>query len=157
MRNQNYWKIATIVLFSALVVVLARDKEVPLTALPPEAAATLKRLFPDFNIASVREDREHGETILKVRLNGEDARKTVLAKVTDEGELIDLDEDLEISQIPPHILKACRKGFPDAEILHAERGTEMEITYRFDIVKNNKKHEIKISRRGKLCEVESRD
>ena len=68
-----------------------------------------------------------------------------------------MDEDLEQHEIPDHVQHALRKVFPDASITHAEKETRMEIVYQLDIEQNGTKHEVVISRRGRISEVASRD
>ena len=65
-----------------------------------------------------------------------------------DGDILDLDDDKELGEVPPNIVQALRKGFPHAEITHAEKGTRLEISYRFDIVENGSKHEVKLPGAG---------
>jgi hypothetical protein len=60
---------------------------------------------------------------------------------------------MDLREIPPHVKKTFRKAFPEAEVLHLEKGTRMEISYRLDIRQNGRKQEVKISRRGRIFEV----
>ena len=157
MKKINWWMLTTFLMGAVAIVSIANEHGKGIAPVPPEVAAVLQRLFPGYGISYSYSATEDNEKILRIRLKGGQENQNVLAKVSMEGDILDVDDDKDISQIPPHIMQAFRKGFPKAEITHAEKGTRMEVSYRFDIIENGKRHEVKITRRGKIFEVVNRE
>jgi len=156
MKPLNWWKVSTLGLAACVGVLLAADNSKS-EALPPAVTAALKRLFPDCEIKRADDDTDHGEKIFEVRLMDAAGKQNILAEVTAAGEVLELDEDLPMESVPHNVQKALRKAFPHAKVEHVEKGTKMDISYRFDISENGKKHEVKLNRKGRIFEVEPRN
>lgn len=154
MNAFNPWKLATILLAGAMIIVVAnepRNDEVS-----PNVVELLKRHFPDCRVTDVDLEKEDDERIHRIRLRDRAGKQNILAKVSVAGDLLELDEDISKEDLPQNVLKSFRRAFPKAEIEHAEKGTKMDVSYRIDIKQNGQRHEVKISRRGRVFEVESR-
>lgn len=156
MRTAKFWKVSTVLLAATLAAVLLAEPRKGEPRPNENTLALLKRMFPGCQITMLNPDKDDGEQRFDVRLEDPERKQNILATISDSGEVLELDEDMELREIPPHIEKAFRKAFPDAQLLHLEKGTKMEISYRLDIKQGDRKHEVKISRRGRIFEVESR-
>ena|SRR5687768_14504911 len=155
MRTARLWKVSTLLLAVALAAVLLAEPRRGEPRPNENALALLKRMFPGCEVTKVDPDKDDGEHRYDVRLEDPERKQNILATITEGGEVLELDEDMDVRDIPPHIEKPFRKAFPDAQLLHLEKGTKMEISYRLDIKQGDRKHEVKISRRGRIFEVES--
>ena len=135
----------------------AENREGRQEELKPAIVAMLERRFPGLRITRVENEKERGEKIQHVRLKGDKKVENVLVKLSRSGEILELDEDIEFEKVPGHVLAAFRKAFPDAKVTHSEKGTRMEIAYRFNIEHKGKKHEVSVSRSGRISGVERCD
>lgn len=125
--------------------------------LEPAVEAMLRGRYPEFRISDIHDRKKGGEKVQQVRLIGERKIDNVLVTLSQSGEILELDEDMELENVPRHVLKAFQKAFPDTRAIHSEKTTRMEIIYQFDIEKDGKKHEVSISRSGRICGVARRD
>lgn len=157
MKTVNWWKWTTVALSAVALAAFANDSDRRQERVGPALAATLKQAFPECHIHSVNDSKQGGEKILRIRLKDSADEQNVLVKVALDGEILELDEDVRKHQVPAPVEQAFRKAFPNARIDHVEKGTRMEISYRFDISQNGRKHEVKVTRRGRIFEVVDRD
>ncbi len=88
--------------------------------------ALLKRHFPELRISKMEEDRERGERMKEVRLSAKEKEETVVVKLSESNEILEVEEELDQNEVPEHVVRALRKAFPHAEIKHAEKETRME-------------------------------
>ena len=135
----------------------AKDREGKSDDLDPAIAAMLKERYPGYRITDVDHRKKGGEKVQQVRLNGKRKIDDVLVTLSRRGEILELDEDMELEKVPDYIVAAFRKAFPDTEVMHSEKTTRMEILYQFDIEKDGKKHEVSVSRSGRISGVARRD
>jgi len=125
--------------------------------LDPAVVDFLARHFPGLEVAKMEEDRERGERVKEVQLADKENTKTVVVKLSESNEVLEVEEEFDHDKVPEHVVRALRKAFPKAEIQHAEKETRIEFTYQLDIEHHRTKHEAVISRRGRISEAASRD
>ena len=156
MKSFSLLVLGLIIGCSLMLPTFAKSKKGKEEKLQPAIVTLLQNRFPGFRITRVENEEKRGERIQLVRLIGEKEIENILVKLSSRGEILELDEDIEIEKVPKDILAAFRKAFPDAKVLHSEKGTKMEISYRFDIEKKGKKHEVSVSRSGRISGVARR-
>lgn len=153
MKSFSFLLLGLIIGCSTMFPTFAKNSEGRKEELKPATIALLKSRFPGFRITRVENEKERGEKMQHVRLKGDKEVEDVLVKLSRSGEILELDEDIEIEKVPEHVLAAFRKAFPDAKVTHSEKGTRMDISYRFNIENKGKKHEVSVSRSGKISGV----
>lgn len=125
--------------------------------LPQAVIGAIERVFPNATVAEVDDDEDDGERIFFVRLDEPPEKRNVLVEVTRDGQLLEIDEYLRVDQLPERIEKAVKKAFPKAEVRKVEKETEMKIVYRVEVNEGNRTRRLKLSRMGRILELETRD
>ena len=156
MKSFSLLLLGLIIGCTAMFPIFAHDREGKQEELKPATVALLESRFPGFRVTRIENEKERGEKIQHVRLRGDKKVENVLVKLSRSGEILELDEDIEIGKVPEHVMAAFRKAFPDAKVMHSEKGTRMEISYRFDIEHKGRKQEVAVSRWGRISGVASR-
>ena len=157
MKSFSFLLMGLIIGCATMFSTFAKDRESEKKELDPALEAMLKARYPGYRIGPVERRKKGGEKVQQVRLKGEKKIDDVLVTLSRSGEILELDEDMEIEKVPDYILVAFRKAFPDDKIMHSEKTTRMEILYQFDIEKDGKKHEVSVSRSGRISGVARRD
>lgn len=134
----------------------AGDKDIRFSDLPEMVRQSVERLFPGGDIDWAKEEEEDDEHIYKVRLHRQPDGRDAVLEVAKDGEVLEIDQDIGESEIPEAVRRAVEKAFPRSRVTHAEKETEMDIKYRVDIEKGDKKRRLNITRRGRILEIEKK-
>lgn len=121
------------------------------------AKATLAKLYPGAEIDDIDEREKDDEDIFVVRVHDGPEKRDVLIELARDGQILEIDEDVSLQNLPERVIRAVNKAFPKAKMERAEMETEMDISYRVDISEGHRKKRVKLWRSGRIAEIEKRD
>ncbi|HWN97349.1 MAG TPA: hypothetical protein VNT99_20115 [Methylomirabilota bacterium] len=132
-----------------------RADEQPARPLPDWVRSLITKHFPDSEF--VRGHREGDEEDQRYEVKLKKDGRDVSADVTADAGVVAIDEELRHDQVPEKVMKSLRRAFPKAEIKHAEKNTDIRVTYQLEVTSDGRKREVTLSPRGKILEIEKRD
>lgn len=120
-------------------------------------AAAIERFFPKASVTDVDDEKDNGEEILFVRLSQAPGERNVVVEITRDAEVLEIDEDLHVDQLPDRVNRSVKKAFPKGRIRKVQKETEMNIIYRVEVIEGSRTLRLKLSRSGRILELETRD
>jgi hypothetical protein len=135
------------------------DRTRSLSELPQAVLSILKSTFPDAEVKRIEKtgdaDDDDDDRRFELELAARPDRRRIDLEITRSGELLEIDERVPASELPEGVRRALRKAFPGGEIVQAEKESEIEITYRVQVTARDRKREVKLTRRGRIVEIEN--
>ncbi len=126
------------------------EESIPWEQLPQAVQDALGKALPDVQITELTQEVEDGFLVYEAayETNGREHE----LELTEGGEIIETEEQIAPSSLPPAILARIQDQFPDAKITEAER---VVVTfYEIELKAAGKEHEIKILANGRVLEDE---
>ena len=126
------------------------EESIPWEQLPQAVQDALGKALPDVQITELTQEVEDGFLVYEAayETNGREHE----LELTEGGEIIETEEQIAPSSLPPAILARSQDQFPDAKITEAER---VVVTfYEIELKAAGKEHEIKILANGRVLEDE---
>ena len=151
-------KIAWVSILTAAALLVwwqARADERPARPLPEWVRSLVSKHFPDSEIVRGWREGDEDEQRYEVKLK-KDGRE-ISTDVTADAGVVEIDEELRHDQVPEKVMKSLRRAFPKGEIKHAEKNTDIRVTYQLEVTSDGRKREVTLSPRGKILEIEKRD
>ncbi len=127
------------------------ERKVTEAEVPAAALATLKKLAAGAEIYEFAEEVEHGSTFYEGSWKNP-AGTNVDVLVTPTGDLVEIEEQISIDQVPPATLKAARKAAGRKTKLVFEKKTM--ILYEVKFTKADGRHELLLTPDGRRVEEE---
>ena len=130
----------------------AEDEEesVAWNQLPPAVQDALRAALPNVKKAEYARETEDGFVVYEAEYKADGTEHAV--KVTEDGQIIETEEQLAPSALPSAIVARLRKQFPDAEIKKAER---VVVTfYEIELEAGGKEREIRMFANGQVLDDE---
>ncbi len=125
------------------------DDEMPYDKLPMAVKAAAEKYLGVEGDFEAEKEIEDGVAYYEVEVEKDGMEKEI--KVTEEGELVEMEEEIKIDQIPADILSMVKKKYPDSEIKEAEN--IQSFYYEIELTKDGKEIELLISPSGKIKRV----
>ncbi len=155
------WIIATVLfgMLGAATVALADEKKIEISALPKAVVKAAKKAFPEAQIVGAAKETEDGETIYEVemKLDG----KSIDLAIDDEGEIEEIEKEIEVEDLPRAVIKAARKKFPEGKIAKVEEVSDEDdhVVYELAIEtkKGGKTIEVIMSPNGKILKDDAEE
>jgi hypothetical protein len=140
-------------LIAASTAAFADEKKIEVSELPKAVVKAAKKAFPEAQIVGAAKESEDGETIYEVmmKLDG----KSIDLAIDDEGEIEEVEREIEFEDLPRAVIKAVRKKFPQGEIEKVEEVSDEDdmVVYELAIeTKGGKTVEVVYSPNGKILE-----
>jgi hypothetical protein len=135
---------------------LAGDRDLSASELPEAVRSAIERAYPGAEFTRAEEIEDDDEQLYRVRLRMGPDQRDIRLEVSPAAEILDIDEEIPESELPQRVQRAVSKAFPRHKVRHAEKEIEFEIVYRVDITSGNHHRELKISRRGRILEIEEK-
>jgi len=128
------------------VAIAGDDAKMSLDQVPAKAREALQKLAGDAQITGVERESEHGMVLYEAEwaVNGREAE----AKVTADGDLIEMEEEIDARDLPPNVKAVVAKEFPAAATLECEKA--MVVVYEIEAKINGKEKEILVLPSGKI-------
>jgi uncharacterized membrane protein YkoI len=145
-------------LLGAATATLADEKKIEISELPKAVVKAAKKAFPEAQIVGAAKETEDGETIYEVmmKLDG----KSIDLAIDDEGEIEEIEKEIEVEDLPRAVIKAVRKKFPGSEIEKVEEVSDEDdkVVYELAIeTKGGKTIEVVMSPNGKFLDDEDEE
>ena len=142
---------AVLGLLGSATMALADEKKIPIDDLPKAVLKAAKKAFPEAKIVGASKETEDGETIYEVemKLDG----KSIDLAIDDEGEIEEIEKEIEVEDLPRAVIKAARKKFPEGKIAKVEEVSDEDdhVVYELTIeTKKDKSVEVVFSPNGKI-------
>jgi hypothetical protein len=120
--------------------------------LPEHLQAKIKALFPGAVITDVDEDFEDGATVFDIELRKTTDGEKCELKLSDDGDVIEMEERLGPESVPASIREAVAAAFPDDIIKEGRKEVkDGEVTYRIELTRDG---EVDVAADGQLMDIE---
>jgi uncharacterized membrane protein YkoI len=129
------------------------NDNIPPDQVPAKAMATLKKLAGTAEITEIEREKEHGLVIYEAEwsVNGKEKE----AAVTADGDLVEMEEEIDASALPPKVKEVVAKEFPAAADIEYEK--VMVVLYEIEGKVKGKEKEILVMATGKIVKEEEED
>jgi Putative beta-lactamase-inhibitor-like, PepSY-like len=108
----------------------ADEEKIPLDKLPPAVRKAVKTLFPKGEIEEAVKEVEGGETIYEIEVADDD--NEIVVSVKADGTILEVEKELDTTDLPGFIVKAIEAKYPGSEIeTAAEVTAKGKIFYEF--------------------------
>lgn len=124
------------------------EESVTREQLPRAVQDALSKALPDAQIGELTREAEDGFVVYEAGYEANGAEHE--AKLTEGGQIIETEERIAPSALPPAVMVRIQASFPDAEIEEAELVTAT--FYEIELEAGGKEHEIKIFANGQVIE-----
>lgn len=129
------------------------ERHVKESEVPAVALAALKKLAGDAKLNEFEEEIENGVKVYEAEWNGPNGEME--AEVTENGDVIEIEEHVSLSQIPQAVrAQAEKQAGKDAKV-HFEKKTYF--MYEIEFRKDGKGHEMLVSPDGRTLHEEEDD
>ncbi len=139
---------------AAPTLAVEEDGEKEGVKLPKAVRKTVKAKFPEAKIRGTsKEKNEEGETVYEVEMVIK--KKTVDVIINAEGEIEEIEKQIDLSDLPSAVTAAISKAYPKAKIEKAEELTGEDDKVLYEIVllgKGKKTMEIIVVPNGKILD-----
>ena len=146
----NRFKINQIVCFTfaALIVsALVQAEEIKKEAVPPGVVSAFEKSYPNATIKSYEKEDRGGETCYEIESMEGTIERDIL--YNGSGGVLQIEESLDINQLPERVRKSVEKNQSQAKILSAEKVTQGgESTYELIVQRGKEKMEMEIDAYG---------
>ena len=124
------------------------EQEIAIDALPQPVRAAFANVAGDATGQKATKEREGGIDVYEVEYtkNG----KPASIEVTAEGAVLEIEREIDASEVPATVKAKVEKKFAGAEIKKVEEITP--VLYEIKVVKNGKTKEVKINGAGKIVD-----
>lgn len=133
-----------------------REGSIPMADLPEAVVKAVQNAFPEGKWTKVRQRDDDDELIYVVELAKSPTSRSATLQLSNSGQLLEIDEEISTNDLPERVLRAVSKAFPGGTIDQAEQESEMEIIYRVQLTTHGKKREVKLTRKGRILEIEKK-
>jgi uncharacterized membrane protein YkoI len=145
-------------LLGASTTAFADEKKIEISELPKAVVKAAKKAFPEAQIVGAAKETEDGETVYEVmmKLGG----KSIDLAIDDEGEIEEVEKEIEVEDLPRAVIKTARKKFPEGKIAKVEEVSDEDdhVVYELAIeTKGGKTVEVVMSPNGKILDPEDED
>jgi hypothetical protein len=120
---------------------------------PPAARAALQKLAGDAKISKIGVEREHG--VLLYEAEWEKDGREVEAEVTADGDLVELEEEMSMRDLPPAVRKAVEGRFTGASKVEVEK--KIVVVYEIEGKVGDKEIELMVFPTGEIHEDDEED
>jgi uncharacterized membrane protein YkoI len=136
----------------------ADEKKIEVSELPKAVVKAARKAFPEAKIVGASKEIEDDETIYEVlmKLDG----KSIDLAIDDEGEIEEIEREIEVEDLPRAVIKAARAKFPEGKIVKVEEVSDEDdmVVYELAIEsKGEKSIEVVMSPNGKILDDEDED
>jgi len=134
--------------FAAIIVSsLVQAEVIKKEAVPAAVIASFEKSYPAATIKSYEREDRGGETCYEIESMDGTIERDIIYNVG--GDVLEIEESLEINQLPERVRKSAEKNHSQGKILSAEKVTQGgEITYELIVQSGKEKFEMEIDAYG---------
>jgi uncharacterized membrane protein YkoI len=139
----------------------ADEKEVPLDKVPKAVMEAFKARFKDAKPTGAAKETEDNKTFYEITFK--DKGMNVDVTFTPEGELVSIERQIAVKELPEAVSKTLDEKYPKATIKIAEKVTKFEkkkeqpAYYEVQLVTSDKKKlEVELDAKGKILKEEKK-
>ena len=128
---------------------MAKEESIDLDKTPAPVQASIKTLLGDKKFDSLEKEDEKGQTVYEVeyKVNG----TGYSALITEAGEVIQHEVDIDPSAVPANILDAAKKTHDGSTIEEASFvNADGKIYYEFEVKAGDQTFDVRVSAKGKV-------
>jgi uncharacterized membrane protein YkoI len=139
--------------------VSAGEEKIDLDKVPAAVLEAVKKKLPDLKVTGAAKETEDGKTLYEV--TGKKGKKNVDVSLTPAGEIVMIESEIAVSDLPKDVTEALEAKYPKAKIQLTEEvasGKDLkELAYELIIVTaDKKKFELKFDPKGKILNTEEK-
>jgi hypothetical protein len=141
------------ILAGTITCAFAQEKTIDKTKVPTPVLKAFQDAYPTANVKAYKTETEKGKTYFEIEsVDGKISRDLLY---TADGLVAEIEESVELNQLPEAVAKALKKDFPSGKIAKSEKTTHgSDISYEFVITSGKKKYEASYSPLGKQVSKE---
>jgi hypothetical protein len=148
---------AVMLVGSALI--RADEEKVELDKLPKAVSEAVKKMFPKAKFVSASKEEVDKKTVYELAIK--DGEQNIDVTVTPEGEIIEVEKEISVKDLPKDVAAALEKEYPKATIKKTEditKGKDLkEQFYEVLLVTKDKKTvEVVFDPKGKVVKTEEK-
>ncbi len=140
----------------SIVLVGCVSQEVALDQTPPAVQAAIRKSVGQNKLDSLVKETEDGKVVYEAEFKDQGVENSV--KVSETGEVVELEQKIAISALPKAVSDAATKLYPDGKITKAEKVVEKRATFfELAVETGGKDLEIKIDEKGTVLSQDDED
>jgi uncharacterized membrane protein YkoI len=152
------------VFLAATAPTLRADDEdnVPLDKVPKAVLDAVKARFPDAELKEASKETENGKTTYELGIVNK--KDKIDVELTPEGDLVDIEKEIDVKDLPQAVSKALEEKYPKAEygeveeVTTVEKKTEKLAFYEIQLKTTDKKrYEVQVDPDGKILNEEKKE
>ncbi len=125
------------------------EKKIKSKDLPALVMSAFQKAYPKAKITGTSEEREHGVTYYEIESVDGKTRRNLLYMA--DGKVVEIEETIPMSALPPEVKNSLDKEFPKAKIEKAEKVTrDSVVTYEIKVKLRKTKKEVVLDDTGKV-------
>jgi hypothetical protein len=128
-----------------------------LAALPEPLARVIAALYPGAELVSVGRERGDGVPEYEIMLRQRGSGHVIEIEAEEGAGVTELDEEIAPHALPEAVRRTLQSSFPSASLQKAVKTAETSYHYEVDLLVEGRRHEVTLSRRGKILEVDRKD
>ena len=130
-----------------IVSALVQAEEIKKEAVPPAVVSAFEKSYPAATIKSYEREDRGGETCYEIESMEGTIERDIIYNAG--GGVLEIEESLDINQLPERVRKSVEKNHSQGKILSAEKVTQgREITYELIVQSGKEKIEMEIDAYG---------
>ena len=151
--NQRIVAAVSVLLFAGVACLVGQDKVIEKAKVPAQVLKAFSDSYPNATVKAYKTEKEKGKIYFEIEsVDGKMRRDLLYAP---DGKVVEIEETVDMSQIPAAISKALKKDFPSASIIKSEKTTQgAAISYEFVLTSKKRKYEVAYSAEGKQLSKE---
>jgi hypothetical protein len=146
--------LSTLVLLGGTISnVTAQEKAIDKSKVPAPVLKAFQGSYPHATVKAYKKETEKGKTYFEIEsVDGKTNRDLLYAS---DGTVVEIEEAVEMNQLPEAVAKALKKDFPSGKITKSEKTTHgANISYEFVVTSGKNKYEVAYSTDGKQLSKE---
>jgi uncharacterized membrane protein YkoI len=131
----------------------AQHKKYKESDMPKAVIETFNKMYPNATVIGYDIENEDGNKFYEIESKEGNISRDL--QFNEDGSISEIEEQMNISDLPDKVVSAINTKYPNGTILKAEKVTKNSETLYETVVKNGKKkHEVRVNSGGDIISVE---
>ena len=125
--------------------------------MPESLARVIAALYPDAAVVEVERERDDGQVEFEIKLRQPTGGHLVEIEATEDVGITEIDEELAVDALPETVRQSLKSVFPQADVRKAVKQVGIKYSYEVELLVAGKRHQVTLSTKGKILEVDRKD
>lgn len=126
-------------------------------ALPEPIARMIAALYPDAEMVAVTQERDDGTLEFDIKLRQRASGRPVEIEAEEGAGIVEIDEEIAPDELPEPIQRRLQSAFPKASVQRVIKTADTKHLYEVSLLLEGRRHQVTLSTRGKVLEVDRKD